>query len=158
MNEDNTAVFDFKRCIVLGHRRTLKTGQPSSDDLQHLSSEIYGSWKVLGRQLKLNDSQLLSIDLEELGMYEKCYRMLRKWTQAEGGRTNYETLSRALEQKLVDRRDLASKYCYLQNDAEQSLDPVQGCRPMNGGKETASYHYKLLKEHRKKLLKEKKKK
>ncbi len=101
------------------HPGTLKTGQPSHDDLQHLSSEIYGSWKILGRQLQLTDSQLLSIDLEELAIYEKCYRMLRNWIQAEGAFANYGTLAQALQHKLVGRRDLASKYCYVRDDAAQ---------------------------------------
>ncbi|KAL9962679.1 hypothetical protein ACROYT_G031802 [Oculina patagonica] len=104
---------------VVDQPGTLKTGQPSHDDLQHLSSEIYGSWKILGRQLQLTDSQLLSIDLEELAIYEKCYRMLRNWIQAEGAFANYGTLAQALQHKLVGRRDLASKYCYVRDDAAQ---------------------------------------
>ncbi len=105
--------------VVVDQPGTLKTGQPSHDDLQHLSSEIYGSWEILGRQLQLTDSQLLSIDLEELAIYEKCYRMLRKWIQAEGASANYGTLAQALEHKLVNRRDLAFKYCHVRDDAAQ---------------------------------------
>ncbi len=114
------------------HPGSLKTGQPSHDDLQHLSSEIYCSWKILGCQLQLTDSQLLSIDLEELAIYEKCYRMLRKWTQAEGASANYETLAQALEHKLVNRRDLASKYCHVRDDT------AQVCQLEGGGKQLAT--------------------
>lgn len=123
----------FTTFVVLDRPSTLKIGELSRDDLQHLSSEINGSsWKILGRQLKLTESQLVNIDFEELTVCEKCYGMLIKWTQTEGASANYETLAQALEHKLVNMEDLASKYCYVRDDA------VQVCQLGEGRKQLAT--------------------
>ena len=95
---------------------SLKSGAPSRDELQYLAGEIHDFWQALGRLLMLADDQLFSIDNEEQKVYEKCYKMLQKWTQASGPAANYETLARALEDEVVKRGDLACKYCYAGED------------------------------------------
>ena len=90
----------------------IKSGKPTSNDLQHLAGEIANCWKKLGRQLELTEPQLIAIDREEVETYEKCYKMLRKWTETYSTDADFETLARALENNVVQRKDLACKFCY----------------------------------------------
>lgn len=97
---------------------SLKSGRPSCTELQDLANEIQDSWQQIGRRLKLCEENLSSINFEEENVYEKSYRMLRKWTEAFHDSANYGTLAQALEHELVNRGDLALKYCYTKHPAE----------------------------------------
>ncbi|XP_022798204.1 uncharacterized protein LOC111336388 [Stylophora pistillata] len=103
----------------------LKDGTPSEDDLQYLASNIFDCWKVLGRQLDLEESVLISIDWEEKRTSEKCYKMLKKWKECNGSEADFKTLAHGLENHLVERNDLAAKYCYITKASEQARRELQ---------------------------------
>lgn len=106
----------------------LKDGTPSEDDLEHLANNIFHCWKVLGRKLELNESVLISIDREEKRTSEKCYKMLKKWKECNGSAVDFKTLAQGLGNHLVQRKDLAYKYCYITKDSEQARRELRTCK------------------------------
>lgn len=94
----------------------VKLGSPTDEDLQDVAGEIGGKWKALGRQLKIQESQLTGFDRDQPDEYEKAYAVLVEWKQ-RGGSENatYQILKEALCHALVGRRDLAEEFCCLNN-------------------------------------------
>ena len=72
--------------------------------------EVAGKWRKLGRRLDITDESLDEIDQK---LPEKGYRMLKQWKQEKGPEATYKVLCCALEHELVQRRDLAEKFCYI---------------------------------------------
>lgn len=120
--------FNFLQAVLDCPKPPIRSEGPSNDDLQRLAGEIGDCWKKLGRQLQLNEPQLTGIDREEVEIYEKCYRMLIKWTQTYSSDADFKTLARALEHNLVLRKDLASKFCYIAKDFSQHCQDVPECK------------------------------
>ena len=93
----------------------VKSGMPSDDELEELGSEIHSpsisSWKKLARRLKIEESKINAIDNEENELTEKAYKMLLQWRRSKGCEATYKALFLALNHNLVDRTDLAKKYC-----------------------------------------------
>ena len=79
--------------------------------LHLLSRDVCSSWKGLGRQLRIADSELDQIEADSRGQYEQCYCMLIRWTQVQVSPPTYEDLGQALQHEAVGRQDLAKKYC-----------------------------------------------
>jgi len=75
-----------------------------------LGVEVAGKWRKLGRRLDITDESLDEIDQK---LPEKGYRMLKQWKQEKGCEATYKVLCSALEHELVQRRDLAEKFCYI---------------------------------------------
>lgn len=77
-----------------------------------LASEIGKNWISLGRRLQFGESLLTGFDKDKSEYSEKAYAMLLRWKQ-RGGTENatYQILKEALCHRLVDRTDLAQKYC-----------------------------------------------
>ncbi len=102
-------------CVLLV---SVKEGTPEKDDLERLAKEVVKEWKVLGRRLLENDEAALDAihkDNEECG--EKAYKMLLKWKQAKGASgATFQVLHDALCHDLVDRKDLAEKFCLVDHD------------------------------------------
>ena len=96
-----------------------KTGTPSNDDLLLLASELGASWKMLGRTLKIPDSVLENIEADNPRQSERCYIVLKRWTEGFGSAATYEFLARALQHPVVGRGKLAVKYCGVCRDGYQ---------------------------------------
>ena len=95
----------------------MKDGTPEKDVLERLAVEIVAEWKEVGRRLlNNNEAELDAIDHENKKMSEKAYKMLLKWTAAKGSEATYQVLYNALCDHLVNRRDLAEKYCLVNHD------------------------------------------
>ncbi|XP_022798214.1 probable serine/threonine-protein kinase roco5 isoform X2 [Stylophora pistillata] len=67
----------------------------------------------LGRYFGLKRSVLCNINEEKKFPSEKCYQMLLYYKQHYGSSAEFKTLAAGLEHPLVQRRDLAYKYCYI---------------------------------------------
>ena len=95
----------------------MKDGTPEKDVLERLAVEIVAEWKEVGRRLlNNNEAELCAIDHENKKLSEKAYKMLLKWTAAKGSEATYQVLHGALCHHLVNRRDLAEKYCLVNHD------------------------------------------
>lgn len=99
-------------------RPQFKQGTPSDDELEHLAEKLGGAWKKLGRRLGIEEGNLEQIlDLyKELS--EKAYRMLRHWKGINGSAATYQILGQALQNKLVNLRNLAEEFCYEKQQLE----------------------------------------
>jgi len=76
--------------------------------------KIVEEWKELGRRLlDNNEAELYAIDEENKKLSEKAYKMLLKWKAAKGSDATFQVLYDALCHHLVNRRDLAEKYCLV---------------------------------------------
>ena len=97
----------------LGAQKNLvfKFGSPSPEELHLLAREVGPTWKVLGRQLRIADSDLNQIEADNEGQYEQCYHMLKRWTEVQVNQPTYEDLGQALQHDAVGRPELAEKYC-----------------------------------------------
>lgn len=93
---------------------TVKDGTPSEDELQRLSLRVVDEWEMLGRVLKFDDSHLIALHKENEKYSEKAYKMLLKWKQRDGlSRATFQVLDKALRDELVNRSDLAEKFCCI---------------------------------------------
>ena len=94
----------------------VKDGAPEKDDLEGLAVKIVEKWKELGRRLLDKDYvevELYAIDQENAKLSEKAYKMLLKWKETKGSGATFQVLYDALCHSLVNRRDLAEKYCLV---------------------------------------------
>jgi len=90
----------------------VKDGSPSDRDLQHLSQQLVGEeWKKLGRCLDVDKPKLTNFDKGEDELDEKALQMLSHWKQRDASAATYQVLSDALCDKLVNRKDLAERFC-----------------------------------------------
>ena len=80
-------------------------------ELEHLSVEIGNSWKSLASLLLFDHEEMLYIDAENLRMPGKAYRMFLGWKAQYASAASYRVLHDALCHPLVNRRDLAEKFC-----------------------------------------------
>ena len=98
------------------HLLAVKAGGPTDEELQAIAGKIGGKWKALGRQLKIQEAQLIGFDRDQPDEYEKAYGMLVEWKQRGGSENaNYQILKEALCHDLVGRKDLAEEFCCLKN-------------------------------------------
>ena len=86
---------------------------PIDDELEELGDEIGEKWKKLGRRLDVSDTKLSEIDQAHDQRSEKGYHMLKHWRQEKGCAATYQALSDALKHRLVQRQDLAEKFCHI---------------------------------------------
>jgi len=96
-----------------------KTGTPSTDDLLLVAFELGASWKMLGRTLEIPDPVLQQIEADNPLLSERCYNVLKRWTEVFGSTATYECLARALRHPIVGRGNLAVKYCGVCQDGYQ---------------------------------------
>ena len=94
----------------------VKCGTPTDVELEKLGDEIAEKWKKLGRRLSVSETRLSEIDEAPDQRSEKGYRMLTHWKQSNGSAATYQALCRALQDDLVQRLDLAEKFCYLKGN------------------------------------------
>ena len=89
-----------------------KEGTPTDNELEELGGEIAKDWIKLGRRLEVSDPNIEEIDEAHDRLSEKGYHMLKHWKQDKGSAATYQALCEALQHKLVQRKDLAEKFCY----------------------------------------------
>ena len=82
------------------------------DDLLLVAYELGASWKMLGKTLAIPEPELEHIEADNpLDLFERCYSVLKRWTEVFGSAATYECLARALQHPIVGRGKLAVKYC-----------------------------------------------
>ena len=91
----------------------MKEGTPTSDELEELGEEMAKDWIKLGRRLGVSDPNVVEINKAHDQYSEKGYHMLKHWKQENGSAATYQALCNALQHKLVRRKDLAEKLCYI---------------------------------------------
>ena len=89
---------------------TVKQGTPDDEKLEMIAGYVQ-SWKKLGRRLEFEEAQLEAFHKQDEECSEKAYKMLLRWKQRNGSAATYQVLHDALCHSLVDRKDLAEKYC-----------------------------------------------
>ena len=110
-------------CFFIAAQQNLvfKSGSPSAEDLNLLAREVGPKWKVLGRQLRIADSDLNQVEADHQGHYEQCYRMLKRWNEVQDHTSTYKDLGKALQHDAVGEPELAEKYC-CQNGREDYVE------------------------------------
>ena len=93
----------------------MKNGTPAYDELEALGYEIAELWTKLGRHLKVDESKLEEIRQAQL-LSDKGYHMLKFWKQKNGSGATYQALCDALKDNLVQRQDLAERFCYFKGN------------------------------------------
>ena len=78
-----------------------------------MGAEIAEKKRKLGHRLGVHDAQLQEINKGHDQLSEKGYHMLKDWRQKKGSAATYQALCEGLEHKLVQRQDLAEKFCYI---------------------------------------------
>ena len=91
----------------------VKFGTPRLHELEELGAEIAEKWTMLGRGLDVDDAKLQVINRSHDLLAEKGYHMLKHWRLKKGYAATYQGLCDGL--KLVQRQDLAEKFCYVGN-------------------------------------------
>ena len=89
-----------------------KEGTPTDNELEELGGEIAKDRIKLGRRLEVSGPNIEEIDEAHDRLSEKGYHMLKHWKQDKGSAATYQALCEALQHKLVQRKDLAEKFCY----------------------------------------------
>jgi hypothetical protein len=86
-------------------------GPVDARTLHSVSGDIGKDWASLGRELSLTDSDLDNIrcspDLQNQGLREIAYQMLRDWHERLGNDATKEVLAKALV--AIKRADIAKK-------------------------------------------------
>jgi len=78
--------------------------------------KIAENWIKLGRRLRVSDPQIQEINKAHDQLPEKGYHMLKHWKQDKGSAATYKALCDALQHELVQRQDLAEKFCYIKGN------------------------------------------
>ena len=84
----------------------------SNDDLQKLGKAIGVKWDRLARRLpKIGEDDIEEIEDSYRTLSQRGFHMLKLWKTNNGEAADYKTLYNALVHELVQRKDLAQKYC-----------------------------------------------
>ena len=90
----------------------IKKGVPTEQELQRLAEEIPEDWKRLGRAVGLKEKHLKIIEIDNPDdVVERALATLFKWKEKQGQEATYKKLARALDDELVQRRDLVETFC-----------------------------------------------
>ena len=112
-------IISFITSIARDQPPLSKTGTPSTDDLLLVAFELGASWKMLGRILGVPEPVLEQIEADNPRLSERCFSVLKRWTERFGSAATYECLARALRHPMVGRGKLAAKYCGVCRDGYQ---------------------------------------
>ena len=76
----------------------VKEGIPDNDVLSELAGDVIGgSWKKLGRMLKVQEPKLAQFEKDyALDTYEQAFQMLLHWKEFNADAATYKTLFNAL--------------------------------------------------------------
>lgn len=94
----------------------VKQGIPTNEELETLGTEIAKNWESLGRQLSINEPKLQEIEDDYHRPCDRGHYMLMHWKQREGLTATYQALCDALQDELVQRQDLAERFCYIRGN------------------------------------------
>ncbi|KAJ7380902.1 hypothetical protein OS493_004485 [Desmophyllum pertusum] len=87
-------------------------GTPTDQELQRLAEEIPEDWKRIGRAVGLKEKHLKIIEIDHADdVCERALATLYKWQEKQGQEATYERLAQALDDELVQRRDLVEIFC-----------------------------------------------
>jgi len=90
----------------------IKKGAPTEQELQRLAEEIPEDWKRLGRAVGLKEKHLKIIEIDNPDdVFERALATLFKWKEKQGQEATYQKLATALDDELVQRRDLVETFC-----------------------------------------------
>lgn len=90
----------------------VKQGVPGDEALETLAQDVTNDcYWMLGRRLKVRDTQLEEFHHQNGVCSQRAYKMLKDWKRGNGSSATYEVLYNALCHKLVKRVDLAEAHC-----------------------------------------------
>jgi len=92
-------------------RKARKENQPSDDELEELSGLLGLSWETLARCLRFEKGEIDGFDEDNEKLPKKAYYMLIRWKEKGGVTAMYSVLYDALCHRLVQRKDLAERFC-----------------------------------------------
>ena len=99
-------------CFIDNNVWILKTGIPTEEKLQRLAQEIPDDWKRIGRAVGLKEKHLKIIEIDHAhDVCERALATLFKWREKQGREATYANLAAALDDDLVQRRDLVEAFC-----------------------------------------------
>ena len=104
----------------------IKDGAVVTVDLNWLSTELGKSWKHLARALNFHKAAIDGFDFAYQQLREKSYQMLLAWKSGEASDATYNVLYKALCDKLVERKDLAEKYCFVNKSTDKEESTSEG--------------------------------
>ena len=78
-----------------------------------MGAVITKTWKALGRRLGISESELEGINEGHGELAEQGYHMLMHWRHKQGSAATYQALCDGLNHNLVQRKDLAEKFCHI---------------------------------------------
>ena len=91
----------------------MQEGVVSNDDLQTLGKAIGVKWDRLARRLPgIKEEDIEEIEDRYKTLSERGFHMLKLWKTNNGEAADYKTLHDALVHGMVQRKDLAEKYCF----------------------------------------------
>lgn len=77
-----------------------------------MAQEIPQDWKRIGRAVGLKEKHLKIIEINnEHDVCERALATLLKWKEKQGQEATYAKLAAALDDDLVQRRDLVETFC-----------------------------------------------
>ncbi|EDO47002.1 predicted protein [Nematostella vectensis] len=100
-----------------GTEFVIKSGRPTVDDMSLLAREVGSLWKRLGRALGLDEPELEQLEADKTQLYERCYGVLKRWTEIQASAATYESLGRALLHATVMKRDLYLEFCVAKDES-----------------------------------------
>ena len=104
----------------------IKKGTPTEQELQSLAEEIPEDWKRLGRAVGLKEKHLKIIEIDNPdSVFERALATLIKWKEKQGQEATYQKLATALDDELVQRRDLVETFCCDIYPSKQVGAPLQ---------------------------------
>ena len=90
----------------------IQEGVVTNDDLQTLGKAIGVKWDRLARRLPgVTEDDIEEIEDSRKTLSQRGFHTLKLWKTNSGEAADYKTLYYALVHELVQRRDLAEKYC-----------------------------------------------
>ena len=106
--KEGTSLFIFVFCFL--GVQTIKYGIVVDEEMELLSIHII-NWRSLARRLQFSEMEMAQFDKGNENVSETVYTMLMAWKHREGSLATYGVLYDALCHPLVNRHDLAYKFC-----------------------------------------------
>ena len=83
----------------------------ANEELVLLSVQLGTFWESLARLLEVREAEIEEIHHDNETPRRKGFKMLMAWKQREGFLATYQVLHDALCHPLVQRQDLAERFC-----------------------------------------------
>ena len=89
----------------------IRDGTPDLDDLERLSIMLATKWQAVARRLKFKPGEIEAFEEQNKKLADKAFKMLCEWKSRDDLEATYKVLYNALSHELVQRKDLAQKFC-----------------------------------------------